>query len=112
MGSAPCQLQGLPTITILDSGGTTLPARQTRSANLMLRPAVLAARGGTAWLTLSWSNWCQGKLGSLTVVVRLPGDGTVRGPFNGPPDYDYVPGCVAPGTPSSVQVTQAYSQHM
>lgn len=36
--------------------------------------------------------------------------GPVRGPFQRPPDYDYVPDCVAPQQPSTVQVLQGYGQ--
>ena len=48
--------------------------------------------------------------GQLNIVLRLPGSArTVHGPFNGRPAYDYVPVCLAPGQPSTVQVFDAYS---
>ncbi|MGH3443753.1 MAG: DUF4232 domain-containing protein [Nocardioidaceae bacterium] len=107
---AACFLTGLPRVSILRADGTALPIRQqTPAPHLNLRAVALAARGGTAVLTLYWSNWCHDRPGPLTIAVTLPGSaGTVRGPFNGPPDYDYVPGCLAKGKASTLEVTQAY----
>jgi hypothetical protein len=117
-GTSACELHGLPKVAVLRGDGSalsTVPFSEVRPDlarwGLTLRSVVLAPdRHGRASLTLSWQNWCGGKLGALEISVTLPhGGGTVTGPFNGPPSYDYVPGCVAPGNPSTVQVTYAYS---
>jgi hypothetical protein len=46
--------------------------------------------------------------GPLSVRVTLPAGGEVTGPFNGPPDYNFVPDCLSPGHASTVEVIDAY----
>jgi len=51
VGSTPCKLEGVPTITILSADGTALPVRQKPAAQQTLRTFVLTTQGDTAWLT-------------------------------------------------------------
>jgi hypothetical protein len=47
--------------------------------------------------------------GPLTVRVTLPASGgTVSGPFDGPPDYDFVPQCLDQHQRSTISVIGAY----
>lgn len=112
--STACTLAGLPRVSILRAEGTALPIRhESTGPPPELQPVTLTAHGGTAWLTVYWSNWCHDSPGPLKIAVILPdAAGTVRGPFNGPPDYDLVPACLAPGKWSTVQVIQAYGRHI
>lgn len=55
-----------------------------------------------------WANWCGRPPGPVWIRVTLPTGGVVTGPFNGPPDYNFVPPCVQHGQPSTVAVINAY----
>lgn len=49
--------------------------------------------------------------GPLRIRIQLPGSsGVLTAPFDGPPDYDYVPVCLSSGLPSTIAVISAYSQ--
>ncbi len=67
-----------------------------------------AGKHDAADLVIYWANWCGGPTGPLSVQVMLPAGGKVSGPFNGPPDYNLVPGCLQHGRPSTVSVVDAY----
>jgi len=109
IGSGPCILRGLPTVTIVRADGTSLPVRLVRVPTLQLRPVVLApGRPDAADLVVFWANWCGHRPGPLRVRVTLPVGGVATGPFDGPPDYDYVPRCARPGLPSTLSVLDAY----
>ena len=56
-------------------------------------------------LILYWSNWCKADPGPLTASITLPhAGGMMTVPFNGPPDYNYIPRCDDTAQPSAVQV--------
>jgi hypothetical protein len=63
--------------------------------------------GQSASAAVYWSDWCQANPGALDIAITLAG-GTVTGPFNGPPDYNYVPDCTNPIGSSTLQVVQPY----
>jgi hypothetical protein len=108
-GSRPCVLRGLPLVAILRADGRSLAVRLVRAPNLSLTPVVLPpGRLDAADLVVYWANWCGRRLGPLSVRVILPAGGVVTGPFNGPPDYNFVPDCIQRGQPSTVSVTEAY----
>jgi Protein of unknown function (DUF4232) len=110
-GARPCMLRGMPAVSILRASGTPLPVRQVPgpTGGVTIGPATLPARGrGAAELVVSWANWCGPRPGPLLVRIAIPGVGLVTGPFDGPPDYDYVPPCLAPGQPSEISVISAY----
>ncbi len=86
--TSACELHGLPKVALLRADGTALsivPFSEVRPDlarwGLTLRSVVLApGRHGRASLTLSWQNWCGGRLGALEIAVTLPhGRGTVTG---------------------------------
>lgn len=109
VSATACVLDGMPQLSMIRANGAALPVRQ-QAATGTLHARTLTAHDGSAWLALFWSNWCGARPGPLNIALRLPGArGTVQGPFNGPPDYDLVPACGAPGQPSIVQVVDAYS---
>jgi hypothetical protein len=107
---AGCVLRGLPAVAIATSGGKLLRVALTRTAGVSEQKVVLApGRADAADLVVFWSNWCGRAPGSLTVRVTLPaGGGTVAGPFDGPPDYDFVPPCLDSHSRSTVSVIGAY----
>jgi hypothetical protein len=110
VGSHPCVLRGLPRVAIVQADGTSLPVQMVQTANLSLSPVVLpSGRLDAADLVVFWANWCGPPPGPLSVRVTLAAGGVVTGPFNGPPDYNFVPGCVGSGQPSTVSVTDAYA---
>ncbi len=110
VGRARCVLRGLPAVAIATSAGKLLPVKLTRAAVVSTQPVVLApGRPNAADLVVFWDNWCGRAPGPLTVRVTLPaGRGTVTGPFDGPPDYDFVPPCLAAHQRSTVSVMVAY----
>jgi hypothetical protein len=109
VGSRPCVLRGLPEVSIVAANGKSLPVRLVRDPGVSLGPVVLPADTlDAADLVVFWANWCGRPPGPLSVWITLPAGGTVTGPFNGPPDYNLVPGCPAPGHPSTISVIDAY----
>jgi len=109
-GSRPCVLRGLPQVAIVQAGGAPLPIRLVRAPNLTLSPVVLAAGApDAADLVVFWANWCARPPGPLSARITLPArGGVVTGPFDGPPDYNLVPKCISPGSPSTISVIDAY----
>ena len=108
-GARPCVLRGMPAVSILRASGKPLPVQQRPADGVTISPVTLPARGhGAVGLVVFWANWCGPRPGPLMLRIAIPGTGSVTGPFNGPPDYDYVPPCVDPGQPSRISVTSAY----
>jgi hypothetical protein len=105
-----CVLRGLPAVAMATAAGKLLPVALTRTAGVSEHQVVLApGRADAADLIVFWSNWCGGAPGPLTVRVTLPaGGGTVSGPFDGPPDYDFVPQCLDAHQRSTISVIGAY----
>jgi hypothetical protein len=90
-------------VTLLNSSRAALAVRFRPSTKPLA--AVTLRPDASARLTLSWTNWCDAKPGSLTIALATARKGaTASGPFDGPPDFDFVPGCSARGQPSTVQV--------
>ena len=110
-GSRPCVLRGLPRVAIVQAGGVSLPVRLVPAQDLSLRSVVLPPGAlDAADLVVFWANWCGRLPGPLSVRVTLPaGGGQITGPFNGPPDYNFVPQCTDSGQASSISITEAYS---
>jgi hypothetical protein len=110
VGSGPCILRGLPRVAIVQADGTSLPVQQVVAPDLSLSPVVLPpGRPDAADLVVFWANWCGPPPGPLSVRVTLAVGGVVTGPFNGPPDYRFVPDCVGSRQPSTVSVIDAYA---
>jgi uncharacterized protein DUF4232 len=109
-GASACVLRGVPRVTIIRTDGRTLHVTERpQQPGPSLRQVTLApGRRDAAELVIYWFNWCGRPPGPLSVRVRLPGGGVVTGPFDGPPDYDYVPICLSRGQPSTISVLQAY----
>jgi hypothetical protein len=95
----------------MGANGRPLPVHQVRPVTLATAPVELPpGRPGAALLTVYWSNWCGRHLGALRLRLTLPGSGgTLIVPFNGPPDYNYVPGCANHRQASTISVISAYS---
>lgn len=100
-----CTLEGPPTVEILKAGGVPLVIRPLNDT--LPTGVVVLGRGRSASTAVYWSNWCQANPGPLDIAIRLA-DGTVTGPFNGPPDYNYLPDCINPTGSSTLQVVQPY----
>jgi len=106
----PCSLSGIPTV-VLTAIGIALPIER-RPPSQASQPSLVVAARSSSWvnLTVYWSNWCRPDPGPLRVSVTLAGnEGTLSAPFDGPPDYNYVPPCLALGQPSTV-VVLGYSE--
>ena len=112
-GAAACVLRGAPVAArLFRRDGSALPTTLATDPSNLVNKAVLLKQHGqnVADLVLYWGNWCGPAPGPLQIQVTLPdGRGTVAGALNGPPDYDYVPQCLQPTQPSTLQIVAAYS---
>ena len=103
--ATPCLLDGLATVMLVAAGRPLgieqhLPADATIS-RVTVEPGSVSHTD----LTLYWSNWCSTDPGPLTASITLPhAGGTLSIPFNGPPDYNYLPRCDDASQPSTIQV--------
>ena len=111
-GSHACRPRGIPTVLVRRHGsGAEVPLHYSVSHRAILKSRVLAPKA--RWATsasLVWSNWCGPAIHRLDVVVRLPGRGTVKGSFDGPPAYDLVPGCLDETRASRLLLLSAYEK--
>ncbi|MCL5117101.1 MAG: DUF4232 domain-containing protein [Firmicutes bacterium] len=112
-GTAACVLEGLPvSARLLPRGGKALTTTlipdpsNLQASSVLLKPHAQNA----ADLVLYWGNWCGPAPGPLDIQITLSGNrGTVSGPLNGPPDYNYLPQCLQPNQPSTIQILEAYA---
>jgi hypothetical protein len=94
---------------VLRANGLALPLRVKRTPTTNRHAVVLEAeRKSAALLTMSWQNWCGAHLRTLRIKLTLKRGGAVVAPFDGPRDYNYLPGCIAPGRPSIIEILDAY----
>jgi len=110
-GPLPCVLRGIPRVRLLRADGSLLAVHRAHSPAPPFNHTVVLAPGKphAAWLEVYWSNWCGPPPGPLHLQISLAhGRGTLTIPFDGPPDGDYIPVCVAPGQPSTLGVIDAY----
>jgi len=100
-----CLLSSAPTaIALVKADGTTLDIQY--EPGTITEPVPRLSPGGVVDLVLNWANWCGANPGSLTIRITVSnGGGVLEGPFNGPPGYDYLPGCIQPGEPSTLKFT-------
>jgi hypothetical protein len=107
-GRRACTLHGIPKVEILRPDGSALGVRQAPPAG-SAHPLVLPPGRRLAALTVSWANWCHGSPGPLFLRITLPGAGAALVvPFDGPPNYNYVPRCTDPGHASTIAVLNPY----
>ena len=108
-GPSTCVLSGIPAVALL-AGGRLLGVTDVPPQNLATS-AVALAPGAAGALTLDWSNFCGAAPGPLDVAVTPAGQQVaVIGPFDGPPNYDFVPACRDAARPSTLTVTDAYAR--
>lgn len=109
-GSSACTLSGNPTVALIASDGSQLNVQAAPPTNAA-SPPVLLQSTGSATLIVYWSNWCGSRPGPLQIRITLAGnEGTLTGPFDGPPNYDFVPACRDNTQPSTLSVVHAYYQ--
>jgi Protein of unknown function (DUF4232) len=110
IGPRPCVLRGIPRVKIQRADGSLLAVHRARSPAPFNHTVVLApGKPHAAWLEVYWSNWCGPPPGPLRLQISLAhGRGTLTTTFDGPPDGDYVPVCLARGQPSTLAVIDAY----
>jgi uncharacterized repeat protein (TIGR01451 family) len=113
VSATACMLDGPPKVVVIRAGTRTMtatyranagggPAGSTPPGPGLLEPG---DRGGW-WLF--WQNWCGPALVPTTVVVTLPGGGTIvakRDPQNPNPGIGSTPRCDAPEYPSTLEAT-------
>jgi hypothetical protein len=105
IAASPCVIDAPTSVALLTANRTPL-AVKFKHATTSLRPLTISP-GEAAWLRLSWTNWCRDNPGPLTIAIGGAAQGgPISGPFNGPPDYDFVPGCVTSKARSTVQLVR------
>jgi hypothetical protein len=118
-GSRPCWVGGTPrNVSLLDDGGDTVSVRvkpvsaPSGGETVLLSPGVpLPTFGappshGSAWLSVTWSNWCSDASPTIgSVLIVLPAGGSIPAPVDaaagwaaGPPS----PRCANPKTGSTL----------
>lgn len=108
-GSSPIFLGAPRGIRVLDARRHRLPIQTTSPTDATSTTGIQLPDHGIVMLVLSWENWCGERHGSLRIQVQFGDHGTVDGSFNGPPDYDYWPGCINRHQESTLQVLGGYS---
>lgn len=114
-GPAPCRLAGWPTVRLAGAPAAPaqrqvdLPAAAPEFPQVLEPAATLQALppGASAALTIQWSNWCvPGAAGAAKPQVPPSAVRITLGDGLGSLDarYNAVPGCQAPGQPSTVAV--------
>jgi hypothetical protein len=99
-----CDLAPPTAITLVNAHGKALDVRYLLdSASGSALAASSLGPGDVTDLAVGWSNWCASDPGPLHIRITWSNGGTTSSPFNGPPDYDYVPGCVNSKQPSTLQ---------
>jgi hypothetical protein len=111
VSASACTLRQPPHVTVLRPDGTPLAIRWRRAPHFRLTPQRLApgASRWTAVIGVVWENWCRPDPGPLEISVRLGGARTsLVTSFQGPPAYDFVPGCGRRSDPSVGWLMSAY----
>lgn len=83
--SSACTLDGVPTTTVLSSGGSAIDLYEHKSVPHHLAPVALGP-GRTAGASITWSEWtCPA--GSYSLEVRFAGWSSAVDVQTGPPGY-------------------------
>jgi hypothetical protein len=93
----------------LTAAGTTLDVSSIAPTTAPGAP-VRVAPSSSAILIVYWANWCGPQPGNLQ--IRLVLDSTteaIAGPFDGPPNYNFVPACTDKAHASTLQVVHGYA---
>lgn len=106
-GTAACELQGRPGLSIVDSAGTNLTDQQSPAAfapTLAGDPtvAVSVAPGGSAQVNFDWTNVCAAPVTPpLTLKIILPNN---QGEVDSALAEQTGPPCLAQGRPSAIGI--------
>jgi hypothetical protein len=106
----PCWLTGSPrSVTLLDDSGDAIALKQQPQGippdagpvelvpNVALPSFGLPAPRGSAWFTLTWTNWCSDASPSVrSLLIVLPAGGSLVAPV----DTDVPIWAIAPATPN------------
>jgi hypothetical protein len=111
VGWTPCTLSGDPeSIELLRVDGSRLPITAQPPDATPGSPATLPpGTRDAANLAFNWANWCGAAPGPMRVRITLPGGGTVTGPFDGPPEYDFIPRCDNSSEPSFMELLWSFT---
>jgi hypothetical protein len=103
-----CLLTGYPTIVLFGQNGAALDI-QAPPAPEAGKDSVVVSAGHSASMNFDWTNWCSGVPGPLRISVTPDGTtGSLVGPFDGPPGYDFVPACRDSSQPSTLEALMPY----
>jgi hypothetical protein len=98
-----CVMHVGTTFSLIQSDGVHLSVHELLPTNET--PSIVLRAKRSTVLTFFWQNWCRASPGPLTISIALAGrDGVVAGPFNGPPNYSAVPGCINKDKLSTLQL--------
>lgn len=90
-------------ISLIRGSGVRLNVHEFKPTKA--NPSILLRAKRSAALILYWDNWCRTNPGPLRISITLAGGaGMATGPFNGPPNYNAVPGCINKTKPSTLNL--------
>lgn len=96
-------------LAVLTQAGAKLPIEALSLDTAAGAGAISLAPGTRVTLSLSWQNWCGRRAGPLRIQLTFADRDTATGSFDGPPDYNFWPGCVTSGKYSMLQVLYPYA---
>jgi hypothetical protein len=105
-----CRLSGVPRLQLVKPSGLALTPISYGPPSEAMTSAVLSPTSEGELIT-NWSNWCQVRPSSLNIKITLPGGaGSLVAPFDGPPNYNFVPQCINKKWVSKFVIAGGYRQ--
>jgi hypothetical protein len=110
ISARPCRLSGVPRLQLVKPSGLGLtPISYGPPAEAMTSAVLSPASEGE--LITNWSNWCGVRPSSLNIkITLLRGAGSLVAPFDGPPNYNFVPLCINKSSVSQFVIVGGYRQ--
>ena len=108
ISAKPCRLSGAPRLQLVKPSGLALTPIKYGPPSETITSAVLSPTSYAELIT-NWSNWCQNQPSSLNIKITLPdGKGSLVAPFDGPPNYNFVPLCINKSSGSQFVIVGGY----
>ena len=108
ISAKPCRLSGAPRLQLVKPSGLALTPIKYGPPSETITSAVLSPTSYAELIT-NWSNWCQIQPSSLNIKITLPaGKGSLVAPFDGPPNYNFVPLCINKSSVSQFVIVGGY----
>jgi hypothetical protein len=112
--SSACDLIGLPNamqlaVQLVRSDGSVVRTKviSVPTTLVLIFTLLKPYSANEAHLSVNWGNWCKAYPGRVLARITFPyNKGVLTGSFNSLDGQVYVPACLTPGVPSTLQVLQ------